>query len=194
MSVNKVNSFVDRSEARSIQISEEGTAQETVTRKIQNLSQGESGTGVYTTYVRIFFPDSSTLTNLTLDGISIPMRDQKITKQPLPYGELDTTLSGLIGVGIAFEVAPGRERVLSASILHGKAILAENKEGIITFFEQKQAGVDHVATTTIVSYPPSWNVTPIPSADVSRVVAKPGYLEYNTMLLGDTEYSVHFKR
>jgi hypothetical protein len=194
MSVNKVNSFVDRSQARSVQISEDGTVQETVTRKIRNLSQGESGTGVYTTYVRIFFPTNNTLTNLTLDGTSIPMRDQKITKQPLPYGELDTTIPGLTGIAVAFEVAPGRESVLSASILHGQTILSDTKEGMITFFEQKQAGIDQVATTTTISYPPSWNSTPIPSTNISRVVAKPGYLEYNTMLLGDTEYSVHFIR
>jgi hypothetical protein len=192
--VNKVNAFIDRSQTRSVQISENGTVSETITRKIQNLSRGESGTGVYTTYLRMFFPSGSTLSNLTLDGKPLTMRDAKNKRPELPYGEFDTSIPNLTGVGIAFEVAPGHERILSASVSLGETVLSENKEALITLFDQKQAGVDQIPITTTIMYPPAWEALPFPSTPAGRVVAKPGYLEYNTVLSEDSEFSIRLIR
>jgi len=194
VSVNKVNTFIERSQTRSIKITEEGKISETITRKIQNLSQGEMGTGGYTTYVRIFFPAASILTNLTLDGKSIPMKDEKAKSQTLPYGELDVSLPGLTGMGVALEVSPGRERIISTSISHGETILNDKKEALITIFEQKQAGVDTVPTTTTITYPPAWDALPFSSNQISTVVAKKGYLQYNTVLSRDDEFSFRLIR
>jgi hypothetical protein len=194
VSVNKVNTFIDRSQTRLIQITEEGKISETITRKIQNLSRGESGTGGYLTYVRIFFPAASMLTNLTLDGKPVPMKDEKAKSQTLPYGELDVSLPGLAGIGIALEVAPGRERTVSVSISHGETILTDQKEALMTVFEQKQAGVDTVPTTTTVSFSPAWEAAVLPSTPTSRIVAKQGYLQYNTLLSEDSEFSFRLIR
>jgi len=194
LSVNKVNTFIDRTQSRLLRISESGDISETITRKLQNLSQGESGTGAYTTYLRIFFPSNVTLTNLTLDGKPIPMKDPKNKRTDLPYGELDLSLANVTGIGIAFDVAPGRERIVSASVSHTTPILAQNKEGLLTLFEQKQAGVDQVPITTSIAYPPTWDAHPFPSIDTERMVAKPGYLEYNTILSKDSEVSIRFVR
>jgi len=194
LSVNKVNTFIDRTQSRSIRISESGDISETIMRKLQNLSQGESGTGAYTTYLRIFFPSNVTLTNLTLDGKPVPMKDPKNKRTDLPYGELDLSLPNVTGIGIAFEVAPGRERIISASVSHTTSFLTQNKEELLTLFEQKQAGVDQVPITTSITYPPTWDAHPFPSTDTERMVAKPGYLEYNTILSKDSEVSIRFVR
>jgi len=194
LSVNKVNTFIDRSQMRSIQISGDGKITETITRKIQNVSQGESGTGVYTAFIRIFFPLENTLTNLTLDGLPIAIRDDTGKNQRLPYGQLDTSIPGLTGVGIALEVEPGREKSISVSITHGQTILVDNKEAIMTVFEQKQAGVDKVPTTTTVSYPPIWESFLFPSPQNSGAVANKGYLQYNSLLSEDNEFSFRLIR
>jgi len=194
VSVNKVNAFIDRSQTRLIQISEEGKVSETITRKIQNLSQGESGTGGYLTYVRIFFQSSNMLTNLTLDGKPVPMKDEKAKSQTIPYGELDVSLPGLTGIGIALEVAPGRERTISVTISHGETILTDTKEALMTVFEQKQAGVDMVPVTTTVNFPPAWEAAVLPSTPTSRIIAKQGYLQYNTLLSQDSEFSFRLIR
>ncbi|HCM82927.1 MAG: Tetratricopeptide TPR_2 repeat protein [Candidatus Gottesmanbacteria bacterium GW2011_GWA2_44_17] len=192
--VNKVNAFIERSQTRSVQISETGTISETISRKIQNVSRRESGTGDYMTYLRIFFPSGSILTSLTLDGKPIPMKDIKTKRSGLPYGELDTSIPNLNGVAVVFEVAPGRERIISVAISHGQTMLTENKEAILTLFEQKQAGVDQVPITTTITYPPAWTGLPLPSTQTGRVVAKQGYLEYNTVLSQDNEFLIRFMR
>jgi len=194
LSVNKVNTFIDRSQMRSILISDEGKITETITRKIMNLSQGESGTGTYTTYIRIFFPSGNMLTNLTLDGKPVTMKDEKTKSQTLPYGEIDTSVPGLTGIGVAFDVEPGRERIISASVSYGETIMTDKKEALMTVFEQKQAGVDSVQTTTMIGYPPMWETALLPSAKKGDVIAKKGYLEYNTILSEDNEFSFRLMR
>ena len=188
MSINKVNTFIDRSQTRSIQISEDGKVSETITRKIRNLSQGESGAGDYITYIRLFFPSESTLTGVTLDEKSVPMKDEKAKNQTLPYGELDMSLPGLIGMGIALKVDPGKERSISISITHKETLLTDTKEALMTIFEQKQAGIDTIPTTTTINFSPTWIASLLPSTQIGRVVAKQGYLEYNTLLSEDSEF------
>lgn len=176
----------------SVQISEDGKITETITRKLQNLSQGESGTGAYTTYLRIFIPEKARLTDITLDGKPISMKDPKIKKMDLPYGELDASVPHLTGIGIAFEVAAGRERIISASFSLDDPLFTEGKESILTLYEQKQAGVDTVPTTITVSYPPTWEALPFPTVHNERMIAKPGRIEYNTLLSQDSEISIRF--
>lgn len=192
--INKVNAFIERSQTRHVQISENGIVSETITRKIQNLSRGESGTGVYTSYLRLFFPSTSTLTLLTVDGKSLTMKDPKNKRPDFPYGEFDSSIPNLTGVGIALEVIPGREVNISSTVSYEKPVLSENKEALITFFDQKQAGVDQIPLTTTVEYPPLWDVLPFPTVPSSRMVAKPGLLKYNTVLSEDSEFSVRLIR
>ena len=194
VSVNKVNSFIDRSQTRTIQISPDGKTTETVVRKIRNLSQGESGSGVYTAYVRLFFPVANTLTGLTIDGKPVPMKDENEKKQTLPYGELDMTIPGVTGIALAFEVEPGRERIISASTAYKETMLSGTKEGLMTIYEQKQPGVDSVPTTTSIEYPAVWNAQMFSPVKNSDVIANKGYLRYNTNLQTDSEFSVRFIR
>ena len=194
MSVNKVNTFIQRSQTRSIQVNQDGTINETITRKIQNLSQGESGTGTYTTYIRIFFPTTSILTNLTLDGKPVAMKVEGMKKNVLPYGELDLSLPNLTGIGVALEVEPGRERIISASISYKESMLTEKKEVGMTVYDQKQAGVDTIPITTTIFYPPDWESFVVPSDQKDGVIANKGYLKYNTDLSEDSEFSFHLMR
>lgn len=194
VSVNKVNSFVDRSQTRSVQISDDGNVTETITRKIQNLSQGQSGTGPYATYLRLYIPSNTTMTNLTLDGKPIPMKTSSSKHMDMPYGELDTSTAGLSGVAIAFEVEPGRERSIALSFSLNQTVPSDQKEIPMTFFEQKQPGVDTVPGSVLVQFPPSWVAVPYAPGQTDSVVAKPGYLQYNTNLAQDSEFSVRFLR
>ncbi len=193
MSVNKVNAFVDRSQTRSVQISETGAIQETIVRKIRNYSQGETGTGPYTSYMRIYLPTGSTLTDLLLDNQPVPMKESAGI-QALPYGEMDTSIPSLLGLGVAFAVEPGRERILTVSVRHNQPLPTDAKEGILTIFEQKQPGIDSLNTTVSVQYPPTWIAKPIPSFSTSHLVAKQGYLEYNSLLSEDSEQSIRFMK
>jgi len=194
MSVNKVNAFIDRSQTRTVQISETGKISETIVRKIRNLSQGESGSGVYTTYIRLFFPSTATLTGLTIDGKSIPLKEETEKHHPLPYGELDMTMPGLTGAALAFDVEPGRERIIALSLSHQETILEDAKEGRMTLFEQKQPGVDLIPSTTSVTFPPSWEAVVYPSTNQGDVIANKGHLQYNTNLQTDSEFSFRLMR
>jgi len=194
MSINKVNAFIDRSDMRLVRISEDGKISETVTRKIQNQSRGETGTGVYTTYVRLFFPIHTTLTRLTLDEKPLPMKDAKDLHPSLPYAELDTSIPGLIGISVALSVDPERERIISATVSYDKPILVDTKETFVSVFTQKQAGIDQISLTTTIQYPLQWEAIPFPGSNENRMVAKQGYLEYNTSLSMDSEFTFRLVR
>lgn len=188
LGVNKVNIFIKRTQNRTISINEQGEIAETVTRRIQNTAGSEIGGGAYTVVTRFFIPENARITTLTLDGV---MLLEKSAKTPLPYYTLDLPANALLPVAVSFVVEQGKERVLTLSYTHASPIVFGEGGAIVTVFEQKQAGVDEVPTTTDISYPSYWKAT-ILTGNPEGVVANQGKLKYNNTLTKDSEHAFLF--
>lgn len=191
ISVNKVNSFIRRTQNRLVTINQTGTISEKITRAISNDSRGEPGSGPYTSYIRFMVPNGMNVTGFTIDGVPVPTRIQKAKKQTLPYGELDTSIPGLTTIAVALTIPPMESKTITLSFEY-QVIFPQDNATTIVFTDQKQPGVDSVPSQFQLFTPKNIHVNASESG--VPILAKSGGFEYNNSLTSDTEIRVYITK
>ncbi len=192
LGVNKTNYYIRREDTRDITIEEDGKITETITRTLTNTANNQTGSGVYTNYMRWYIPASAHVINFTIDNAAVSARSTK-KNAPLvyPYGELDNSLPGFSIVAIAHQLAPTQKTTVSLQYEYTKKEVAAEKIFDIYVYGQKQSGIDDVPTLVRLHYPTTWTI-PEWNKNQGVILANEGYLEYNSTMLEDSNIHIRF--
>lgn len=194
MGINKVNYFVTRTLKREITVRSDGTRDERVTITIHNGSGTINNNLPYRTYIRFLLAGGSSPGSVSSGGTTIATKRPNISNA-LPYVETTTLASGQSVIGVALDVPAGTDKdvVLAYSATQPVPIGAAGR--ILDVLTQKQPGIPDENVTTVISYPVGWTagiennqVSPAPA----DFIAKPGQLEYNTILTRDDLTRIRF--
>lgn len=200
LSVNKVNYFLKRTAALSLNINESNQITGTLTLHYLNTSPDEgNGGGGYRSYLRLFLPEDTSLDSISLDGNSIPKQEQG---SPLvePYYELVPAPNGLRGIGLIFGVEPKGERRLTFAWHRQISLSLFDRIGVYEYLLQKQPGTVGDQLEITVSYPNTWKIAQEKEKTSGNIkiitgkntfLAKENKLEYNKVLTSDIKFKLY---
>lgn len=189
LGVNKVNYFMKRSSIQIVTIGSDGTVNEEISLLYKNTATDTSlsGGSLYRTYLRLLLPSDVTVSDVSLDGIRVPLRDTKKLSPALPFVETTEVSTKEAVIGIAFEVAPGAERRLSIAYRRAAKWKAQD---MYRFARPKQPGITEDKTEVLVNFPVYW--TPVESGD--WFLANEGQVKYNSPVSEDIQIQLQFQK
>lgn len=193
--INKVNPLISRTLTRHLTMNPDGTRNETATMTIRNPGSGQQNAAPYRTYLRFLLPAHSAVSAVRLDNATVPTRTG--TKlPPLPYAETASVASGAYTLGVAIDIPPGKEVSLTLTFTVSVPLSFGPDGAVLDVYTPKQPGVDDTPLTTTIGYPTSWTAGVDQEAGQTRedFIAKPGQLEYNTILTRDQFTRIRFSK
>lgn len=189
LGLSKVNQHVQKSINHAFVLTGEGKKNEILELTYTNNAQpNESGGEIFRDYLRIYYPESSSIQNITLDGERLLSKNETGDGIQIPYTESSEAPDGLDATAVVFDVQASSTKTIS--ITFGTVMLPENDDFLMDMFYQRQPGID-VPLTTTVEYPEVWKLVPV-NAGLNGVdfVAKPGRFEYNNTRRSDASIQV----
>ncbi len=186
LGVNKANYFIKQEAVSRISIEENGDMHHDMTMILNNTStnQGHDGGGDYQSYIRVLYPENTTIVGVTVDGQPIPLRDPASKEATISAVMVEHTPTG-ISVGFPVSVAAHGQKQISISTAR-LGVFPANLASSYEFTIRKQAGVEHFPWHVSVEYPERWRV------ESDLMLAKPGVVEYNTDLEKDGQMNLFF--
>jgi len=192
LGVNKANYYIKREDTRDITIDSSGKITENRTRTLTNTANGQTGSGAYKNYMRMYVPSSAHITNFTIDNTSVPAKSTK-KNAPLifPYGELDISSPDFSIIALAFSLAQNQKTTISLTYEYTEKQENTSKLFDVYVFSQKQSGIDTVPTIIRIHYPTTWKMVE-EGKTTGITLANEGYLEYNSTMLEDSDIQIRF--
>lgn len=185
LSVNKVNSAIDRSFSRNSILDESEFFRTDILLWKNNASSGTIGGGDYTSYTRLYYPTGTNIQSAFINGIPITIKTATSSATPLPYAELLDERPGLITLGVAHTTTMGG----NSEITINSSQPISNTINSYTLSVYKQTGVEKLPFSFSIT-PPSTS-GPI-KTQTPGLVAKNGQITYNTTLQRDDLITVSF--
>lgn len=163
LGVNKANAFIKRKVSDEIFIDEEGKVAGALTIQYTNdtfdtLSGGTASKlgGPYVNYLRLFFPEKTKLTEITIDGQEASASAKSTNKLPSSEVALEideATASGKSVFGFLISVAPKTTKLVSVSYELPKTFPILPGSSFYSYIFQKQPGTKEDPLTLLIHYP-----------------------------------------
>jgi hypothetical protein len=201
LSVNKVNYFIKRNWFTQIDFSPDGTVSNSTLVEFNNNSEGKNGDGggVYRNYERFYVPQNTDITQISINGQNIPLRNpNSVISLDVPYAEYDTSSpessQGAKILGMVFDVKP-REKI-SVMFAYTNHIPSDiiSAPWVYEFNEPVQPGVGDITGKTFIRLPQAWSVVPLTPPLKTDMLANQVQLEYNTDLTGTNKIRITIEK
>lgn len=180
LGVNKANYFISKSVAIEKKIEIDGKISTTITLSYENSSTPEVFTGAtYTNYLRVFVPIGSTLTDITLNNMPIPISSVDIEN----YG-MDK-----MSFGTLVKIAPENKGVVKVTYTLPRVISSDASS--YQFLYQKQSGDKVSPLVFTIDKPKEMNLNP---ANFNNFSVKDNKVSYSTDTSVDRIFAFEISR
>lgn len=180
LSVDKVNKHITRKLNRELFIGKTGGIKNKDIITIENTSNSSGdNAGTYTVYMRLYYPQTSVLSQFTINNENVALTESSMSAKPMPYIEEVKEKAGFNVYGLAFVVGPQEKTVINID-----STVPTQDSNQYAFSWLHQPGVDSVPVSIVGNT--SFDSIPTISHQKTNIggrwVAKRGFFEYTTTM------------
>jgi hypothetical protein len=198
MSVSKVNYFIKHTSQEELTISNDGKIHDVFSWNIQNtykksINEERGLGGPYTTYIRIYMPQTARINEITVNSISPAYKKENtVTTSALPYMEPAPGTINLRAIGIAFKVPEEETVTLRVSLGLDEPLTFHENTATLNILRYKHPGISNEQNIFKIRYPPGWSAKNETIAGVETRVENSGHLLYNTTITQNRHIRIRF--